>query len=119
MEDTMESIESIFQTRRNKKKETYSKAAEARRVAFAPIIATCDAVLDREAKIYIKQLGVHHFKKWKSQYSNTVNWLQARLQMFILRSVSLCLSGFRTKWRGAGASDRVDICHQYHINVCL
>ena len=58
----------------------------------------------RGAKIYIKQVGVHHFKKWKSQYSNT--------------AVSLCLSGFRTKWRGAGASDRMDICHQYHINVC-
>ena len=73
----------------------------------------------REAEIYIKQVGVHHFKKWKSQYSNTVNCLYARLQLFILRSVSLCLSGFRTKWRGAGASDRVDICHRYHINVCF
>ena len=78
-------------------------------MAFTPIIATCDAALDREAEIYIKQLGVHLFKKWKYQYSNTVNWLRARLQMFILRSVSVCLSSFRTKWRGAGASDRVDM----------
>ena len=64
----MESIESIFQTRRNKKKETFSNTAdsEARRAPFTPIIATCDAVLDREAEIYIKQLGVHLFKKWKS-----------------------------------------------------
>ena len=106
MEDTMESIESIS---RQGETTTYSKAAEARRVAFAPTIATCDAGLDREAEICIKQLGVHYFKKWKSQYSNTVNWLQARLQMYILRSVSLCLSGFRTEWRGAGASNRVDL----------
>ena len=62
MEDIMEIIESDFQTRRNKKKETYSKAAEARWAAFAPIITTCNDVLGREAKIYIKQLGVHIFK---------------------------------------------------------
>ena len=105
----MESIESNFQTRRYNK--TFSKAAEARQAPFTPIIASCDAVLDREAAIYIKQLGVYVLKKWKSQYSNTVNWLRARLQMFILRSVSLCLSGFKTKWGGtsAGPSDRVNM----------
>ena len=73
----MESIESIFQTRRYNKKETFSKAAEAIRAPFTPMIAICDAALDWEAEIYIKQLGVHVLKKWKSQYSNTVNWLRA------------------------------------------
>ena len=37
-----QSLESIFQTRRNMKKDTYSKAAEARRASFTPIIATCE-----------------------------------------------------------------------------
>jgi hypothetical protein len=98
-----QSIQAIFQTRRNIKKETYSNAAEARRASFTPIIATCDAILDREAESYLKQLAVHLSKKWKSPFSHTVGWLRARLQICILRSVSLCIRGCRTKWRGAGA----------------
>ena len=49
-----QSIESIFKTKRNIKKETYSKVAEARRASFTPIIATCDAILNREAESYLK-----------------------------------------------------------------
>ena len=43
MEDTMESIESIFQTRRNKKKGNLFQGFD-----------TCNAVLDRKPESYIK-----------------------------------------------------------------
>ena len=99
------------------KKDTYSKAAEARRVSFTPIIATCDAILDREAELYIKQLAVHMSNKWKSPFSHTVGWLRARFQICILRSVSLCLRGSRTKWRGAGALDSAGIPQIEHLNI--
>ena len=101
----MESIESIFQTRRNKKKETFSNTAEARQAPFTPIIATCDAVLDIEAEGYLKRLAVLLSEKWESPYSKTIGWLRARIQVCILRSVSLCFRGCRTKWRGAGTED--------------
>ena len=53
-----QSIQAIFQTRRNNKKETYSKTAEARRASFTPIIANCHAILDRAAESYIN-LPIH------------------------------------------------------------
>ena len=104
---TDRSLESIFQVTSNMKKDPYSKAAEARRAAFTPIIATCDAILDKAGELSIKQLAVHMSNKCKSLFSNTVGWLRARFQICILTSVGLCLRGSRTKWRGAGASDSV------------
>ena len=41
-------------------------------------------------------------KKWKSNYSKTVGFIRARMQICVLQSVSLCLRGCQTKWRGAG-----------------
>ena len=96
------SLEAIFNQRKQRKNKTYKEAAEARRATFSPIIATCDAVFDKEAEIYFKHLAVYLSQKWKSNYSVTLGFIRARMQLFILRSVSLCLRGSRTKWRGAG-----------------
>jgi hypothetical protein len=99
------SIDAIFENRKNLKRRTYSEAAEARRASFTPFIATCDAVLDKEAEGYLKRLAVLLSEKWESPYSKTIGWLRARIQICILRSVSLCFRGCRTKWRGAGIED--------------
>ena len=53
-----QALSTIFETRRNKKKASYSEAAEQRRATFTPFIATCNAVLDREAESYIKRLAL-------------------------------------------------------------
>jgi hypothetical protein len=95
----------VFEHKRNIKKQTYSKAAEAKRATFTPFIATCDAALDKEAETYIKHLASLLSKKWKCSDAQTVGWLRARIQICILRSVSLCVRGSRTKWRGAGTED--------------
>jgi hypothetical protein len=42
-------LKSIFQARKQTKKEKYSAAAEARRASFTPIIASCEAIFDCEA----------------------------------------------------------------------
>jgi len=99
------SIEAIFENRRNMKRRTYSNAAEARRASFTPFIATCDAVLDKEAEGYLKRLAVLLSEKWESPYSKTIGWLRARTQIRIMRSTSLCFRGCRTKWRGSGVED--------------
>ena len=102
-------LQSIFNTRKNKKLSTYSQAAKARRASFTPILATCDAVFDQDAELYIKRLSVILSKKWKSSYAKTVGFIRARLQICILRSVSLCLRGCRTKCRGASIEDAAAI----------
>ena len=98
-------LQAIFNQRKNKKRATYSKAAKARRASFTPILATCDAVFDKEAEHYFKRMAVHLSKKWKCGYSQTIGYIRARMQICILRSASLCLRGSRTKWRGAGVED--------------
>jgi len=99
------SLETIFNQRRNIKNNTYLEAANARRATFTPILATCDAVFDNEAENYFKRMAVHLSKKWDSNYSQTISYVRARMQICILRSTSLCLRGCRTKWRGAGLED--------------
>jgi len=98
-------LENIFRTRRNLKYSTYLETAKARRASFSPFIATCDAVLDNEAEGYLKRLAVVLSEKWGSSYCRVVGWLRARVQICLLRSVSLCFRGNRTKFRGAGAED--------------
>ena len=50
-------LQSIFTQRKNKKISTYSEAAKTRRATFTPILATCDAVFDKEAEHYFKRLS--------------------------------------------------------------
>ena len=102
-------LQSLFNQKKNKKIAKHSEAAKAMRASFTPILATCDAVFDQDAELYIKRLSVILSKKWKSSYAKTVGFIRARLQICILRSVSLCLRGCRTKWRGAGIEDAAAI----------
>jgi hypothetical protein len=99
------SLEALFTAKRNLKKKMYCQAAESRRASFTPIIATYDAIFDREALAYFKRLASILSQKWGLSYSATAGWLNARIQICILRSTSMCLRGSRSKWRGAGLED--------------
>ena len=80
-----------------------------RRASFTPIIATAEAIFDKEAEIYMKRLATILSKKCNYSYSQTLCYIRARMQICILRSVSLCLRGSRTKWKGAGITDSASI----------
>ena len=103
------SLQTFFNQRKTVKNNLYLEAANARRATFTPILATCDAVFDKDAEIYFKRLAFHLSKKWNSHYSQTICYIRARMQTCILRSVSLCLRGSRTKWRGAGLEDGTEL----------
>ena len=109
------SLETLFNSARDRKKSKYGDIAEARRATFTPIIATCDAVFDHEAVTYFKRISTLLSSKWNQHYSQIHGWLKARMQVCILRSVSLCIRGSRTKFRGAGIEDGAQIavfrCH--------
>ena len=87
------SLDAVFTAKKNTKKHHYLEAASAKIVSFTPFIATCE---------------------WESPYSKTIGWLRARIQVCILRSVSLCFRGCRTKWRGAGTEDGASL---YACNI--
>ena len=80
----------------------YSKAAEDRRASFTPFLSTCEAIFDHEAIVYLKKLSNLLSSKWDTSYSQVRGLLKAKLQIYILRSVSFYIRGSRTKWRGAG-----------------
>jgi len=96
------SLQSLFDKARDRKKKKYSEAAEVRRSTFTPIIASCEGIFDHEAQIYMKRMSTLLASKWGKSYSQVHGWLKARMQVCILRSVSLCIRGSRTQWRGAG-----------------
>ena len=100
-----QSLETLFNQKAKLKRSTYLNAAEQRRASFNAFSATCDAVLDNNAESYIKRLASHLSNKWNTNLSRGTGWLHARLQICIIRSVSLCLRGSRTKWREAGLED--------------
>ena len=95
-------LQSLFDKARDRKKKKYSEAAEVRRSTFTPIIASCEGIFDHEAQIYMKRMSTLLASKWGKSYSQVHGWLKARMQVCILRSVSLCIRGSRTQWRGAG-----------------
>ena len=88
-----------------KKKKQYNNAVEDRRGTFTPFIATCDAILVVEAEHYIKKSSSYLSEKWDICYSVVIGWVRARIQVCILRSVSLCLRGSRTKWMSCMIED--------------
>ena len=64
-----QSLQNVFQMKKNAKKSKYCQAAEARRASFTPIIASCEAIFDNEAEVYLKRLATILSKKWDSCYS--------------------------------------------------
>ena len=104
-----QSLQNVFQMKKNAKKSKYCQAAEARRASFTPIIASCEAIFDNKAEVYLKRLATILSKKWDSCYSRVLCYVRARMQICIIRSVSLCLRGSRTKWKGAGFVDHASI----------
>ena len=109
------SIDTLLEKHRNNKKQQYNEAVEVRRGTFTPFIATCDAILDVEAEHYIKRLSSHLAEKWGKSYSGVIGWVRARIQVCILRSVSVCLRGSRIKWTSSMIEDgsampRLEVC---------
>ena len=82
-------IQSLFDDARNEKRSKYGPAAEDRRACFTPILATCEAIFDHEAIVYMKRLATLLASKWSKHYSQIYGWLKARMQVCILCSVSL------------------------------
>ena len=58
-----QSLKSIFNTRKQIKKDKYCAAAESRRATFTPIIASCEAIFESEAEVYFKRLATILSKK--------------------------------------------------------
>jgi len=99
-------LQSLFDKARERKYMIYCDSVEARRASFTPIIASCEGIFDHQAMVYIKRLSTLLASKWENptlyKYSTWMAQSKNASLYTILRSVSLCIRGSRTKWRGAG-----------------
>ena len=102
-------LETILAASRNFKKRKYCATAETFGSTFTPVIAACEAIFDIEAEVYIKKLASLLAHKWKKGYSVIACYIRARMQVAILRSVSLCIRGTRMKWRSTVIDDGAGI----------
>ena len=98
-------LETAFTIHRNEKKARHNAHVDHKRGSFTPIVATCEGIFDHEAEAYMKRLALHLSKRWKKSYSQSLFWVRARLQLCILKSVSNCFRGSRTKWKGGNVED--------------
>ena len=106
------SLDAAFNLHRNGKRrrnKLFSAWSEQKQGSFTPVIATCKGILDREAKSYTNILAFHlsniEGEGGGEIKAKTKIWVQARLQIIMLRSVSNSFRGSRTSWRGGNVED--------------
>ena len=104
-------LQKLFESHRNEKKQQYCSAVEDRRGTFTPFVVTCDAILDIEAEHYVKRLSSILSEKWDKKCSVVISWVRAKIQISMLRSVSLCLRGSGTKWCSSFVEDGAAVPH--------
>ena len=69
------------------------------------IIASCEAIFDAQAEVYIKKLASLLASKLKKSIFVVACYIKARMQVLVLRFVSLCIKGTRLTWRSAVLDD--------------
>ena len=72
-----QSLQNVFQMKKNAKKSKYCQAAEARRASFTPIIASCEAIFDNKAEVTLEKISYDSVKE---------------MEFVLFKSSMLCLS---------------------------
>jgi len=60
-------LDTLLASCRNVKKKKYCPSAEQVGSSFTPVVATCEAIFDSEAEVYIKKLASLLAHKWKKK----------------------------------------------------
>ena len=81
-----------------KKKKYLERCLEQRR-HFAPYVVDCYGLLGMEARAVNKKLATKLATKWKTAYSVTCGFINARVSIAILRATHRCLRGSRVPFR--------------------
>ena len=81
------------------KKKKYLQACLDQRRHFTPYVADCFGLLGEEAIAVNQRLAAKLAKKWKTPYTVTAGYVNARLSVAILRAVHQCIRGSRVPFR--------------------
>ena len=91
--------EQVIAAQERSKKSLYMERCHENRRHFSPYVCCVSGLLGKEAKEYNKRLAALLAKKWKSPYSVTCGYVNARMSVAILRATHLCIHGSRVPFR--------------------
>ena len=63
--------------------------------SFVPFVVSTDGLIGREAKNLLKQISLRLTAKWEQPYSVVRGFVNARINLAILRATNLCIRGSR------------------------
>ena len=81
------------------KKKKYLARCEEQRRHFAPYVADCYGLLGKETVAINKRMASKLSAKWRTAYSVTCGFVNARISIAILRASHRCLRGSRVPFR--------------------
>ncbi|KAI5738108.1 hypothetical protein M8J77_003109 [Diaphorina citri] len=90
---------SIAQTHSREEHIKYDKAAEDLRASFTPLVISCDGALGVEYGSFLKHTARRLSEKWAKSYSWVLGWLKVKVEISVVRAISMRMRGSRKKLR--------------------
>ena len=94
----------VLRTQEKEKKKKYLDRCIEQRRHFAPYVVDCYGLLGKEARAVNKKLAAKLESKWRTPYSVTCGFVNARISIAILRASHRCLRGSRVPFRHASTT---------------
>jgi hypothetical protein len=85
----------VLQKQEKEKRAKYLRPCLEQRRSFVPFVVSTDGLLGREAKNLLKQIALRLTAKWEQPYSVVRGFVNARINLAILRATNLCIRGSR------------------------
>jgi hypothetical protein len=85
----------VLRKQEKEKKKKYLRACLDQRRSFVPFVVSTDGLIGREAKNLFKQISLRLTAKWEQPYSVVRGFVNARINLAILRATNLCIRGSR------------------------
>jgi hypothetical protein len=85
----------VLRKQEKEKKKKYLRACLDQHRSFVPFVVSTDGLIGREAKSLLKQIVLRLTAKWEQPYSVVRGFVNARINLAILRATNLCIRGSR------------------------
>ena len=85
----------VLRRQEKEKRKKYLRPCLEQRRSFVPFVVSTDGLLGREAKNLLKQIALRISVKWEQPYSVVRGFVNARINIAILRATNLCIRGSR------------------------
>jgi hypothetical protein len=85
----------VLKKQETEKRKKYLQPCLDQRRSFVPFVVSTDGLLGLQAKNLLKQIAKRLAAKWEQPYSVVRGFVNARINLAILRATNLCIRGSR------------------------